>query len=422
MTDRTVMAEGERVVRRYPCTAVDRVALILGTVIPLPGSVESEGVLTVTNRRVIFEIEAGEGAAVHRQETSLSSISSVSSMMSKFGRDLRLPIAFIVIGFLLMFAPYVALYESGEFDIDGDYKQGFNDGVEFGYFETYLKAVQSGEVSHTIPYGYDFYPQQPPTSAEYGSAYREGYALGQARAEADIAADAAFSVPTDLMVHSDPSSVCIPLGILGAIVFVMGSVLYMLSNTTKDWIGISLGSSGNGIAVKSFNGGWRATGYRALTAEDQYWAMTRELGATILEMRGYREHRLRCLDDDVYIDGEPEAQEAPQEEERAMLPPVPDFDDYDEYDDGELIVDDDWNGAPQEEERAMIGPAPDFDDYDDYEGGDVIIDDDDDDEDTGPRIVGPWRERSEGPCPDAPGPGGGPHDRRHSLRFIRSPR
>ena len=82
MTDRTVMAEGERVVRRYPCTAVDRVALILGTVIPLPGSVESEGVLTVTNRRVIFEIEAGEGAAVHRQETSLSSISSVSSMMS----------------------------------------------------------------------------------------------------------------------------------------------------------------------------------------------------------------------------------------------------------------------------------------------------------------------------------------------------
>ena len=50
MTDRTVMAEGERVVRRYPCTAVDRVALILGTVIPLPGSVESEGVLTVTNR------------------------------------------------------------------------------------------------------------------------------------------------------------------------------------------------------------------------------------------------------------------------------------------------------------------------------------------------------------------------------------
>ena len=67
MTDRTVMAEGERVVRRYPCTAVDRVALILGTVIPLPGSVESEGVLTVTNRRVIFEIEAAEGAAVHRQ-------------------------------------------------------------------------------------------------------------------------------------------------------------------------------------------------------------------------------------------------------------------------------------------------------------------------------------------------------------------
>ena len=171
---------------------------------------------------------------------------TVSSMMSKFGRDLRLPIAFIVIGFLLMFAPYVALYESGEFDTDGDYRQGFNDGVEFGYFETYLKAVQNGEVSHTIPYGYDFYPQQSPTSAEYANAYYEGRALGIERAEADIAADAAFSVPTDLMVHSDPSSVCIPLAVLGMLVFVMGSVLYMLSNTTKDWIGISLGSSGGG--------------------------------------------------------------------------------------------------------------------------------------------------------------------------------
>ncbi len=417
MTDRTVMAEGERVVRRYPCTAVDRVALILGTVIPLPGSVESEGVLTVTNRRVIFEIEAGEGAAVHRQETSLSSISSVSSMMSKFGRDIRLPIAFIVIGFLLMFAPYVALYESGEFDTDGDYKQGFNDGVEFGYFTTYLEAVQNGTVSHTIPYGYDFYPQQSPNSGEYGNAYFKGEVLGIERAQADIAADAAFSVPTDLMVHSDPSSVCIPLGILGVIVFVMGSVLYMLSNTTKDWIGISLGASGSGVAIKSFNGGWRATGYRALTAEDQYWAMTRELGATILEMRGYTEHRLRCLDDDVYIDGEPEAQETPQEEERAMLPPVPDFDDYDEYGEGELIVEDD-----EPEERAMIGPAPCFDDYDDYEGGDVIIDDDEGDEDVGPRIVGPWRERCEDLRPDAPGPGGGPRNRRYPIRFVCSSR
>ena len=241
--------------------------------------------------------------------------------------------------------------------------------------------------------------------------------LGIERAQADIAADAAFSVPTDLMVHSDPSSVCIPLGILGVIVFVMGSVLYMLSNTTKDWIGISLGASGSGVAIKSFNGGWRATGYRALTAEDQYWAMTRELGATILEMRGYTEHRLRCLDDDVYIDGEPEAQETPQEEERAMLPPVPDFDDYDEYGEGELIVEDD-----EPEERAMIGPAPCFDDYDDYEGGDVIIDDDEGDEDVGSRIVGPWRERCEDPRPDAPGPGGGPRNRRYPIRFVCSSR
>ena len=378
MTDGTVLADGERVVRRYPCTAVDRVALIAGTVIPLPGSVESEGVLTVTNKRVIFELEAGEGGrASQRQETALSSISSVSSMMSKFGRDLRLPIAFIIVGFLLMFAPYVALYESGEFDTDGDYRQGYNDGIEFGYFETYLKAVQEGRVSHTIPYGYDFYPQQSPTSAEYAGAYYEGRPLGIERAEADIAADAAFSVPTDLMIDSNPSAVCLPLAVLGAVVFVMGSVLYMLSNTTKDWIGISLGSSGRGVAVKSFNGGWRATGYRALTAEDQYWAMARELGATILEMRGYTEHRLRCIEDDVYIEDD-DAEEGTSEEdegwEREMLGPA---------EEREMI-------GPGE--REMLGPAPDFDDFDDYDGGDLIIDDDDDDYDTGPRIVGPWRE------------------------------
>ena len=353
MTDGTVLAEGERVVRRYPCTAVDRVALIAGTVIPLPGSVESQGVLTLTNRRIIFELEADmRGRASERQEVALSSVSSISSMMSKFGRDLRLPIALVVIGFLLMFAPFVALYEAGEFDVDGDYQEGYNDGVEFGYFETYLRAVQSGQVSHGIPDGYDFYPQQSPTSGEYVRGYYEGRPLGVERAEADIHADRPFSVPSDLKTNHDPSSVCIPFALVGAVVFVMGSVLYMLSNTTKDWIGVRLGSTGRGIAVKSFNGGWRATGYRALTAEDQYWAMTRELGAAILDLRGYREHRMRFVEEDVYISDEAE--------------------------------------EDLEDDRARLEPAPDFDDYEDYDGGELIVDDEDDDR---PRVVGPWGER-----------------------------
>lgn len=348
-----ILADGERVVRRYPCTAVDRVAMIAGTVVPLPGAVESEGVLTLTNRRVIFELESrGRGRASQRQEVALSSVSSVSSMMSKFGRDLRLPIALAVIGFLLMFAPFAALYEAGAFEDGPDYVQGYNDGVEFGYLETYLRAVQSGAVSHGIPDGYDFYPQQSPTSEEYARGYYEGYPLGVQRASQDIMADAEFSAPHDLRLDGPPSAACIASAVAGAIVFVMGAVLHMLSNTTKDWVAIRLGAAGRGVAVKSFNGGWPATGDRALTAEDQYWSMTRELGAAILDVRGYREHRLRVVDDDIHIfDGGDEAP-AEEPEDRGHLEPVPDFDDMD--------------GCTNE----------------------LIIDDDDDDD--RPRIVGPW--------------------------------
>lgn len=353
--DEEVLADGERVVRRYPCTAVDRVAYIAGTVIPLPGGVESEGVLTLTNRRVIFDLESnGRGRASQRQEVALSSVSSVSSMMSKFGRDLRLPIALAVIGFLMMFAPFVALYEAGAFEDGPDYVQGYNDGVEFGYLETYLRAVQSGQVSHGIPDGYDFYPQQSPTSEDYARGYYEGWSLGVQRASQDVLADAEFSAPEDLMLDGPPSAACIASAAAGAVVLAMGAVLHMLSNTTKDWIAVRLGASGRGVAVKSFNGGWRATGDRALTAEDQYWAMTRELGAAILDVRGYREHRLRVVDDDVYIsDGDDEEKEEEPAEDRGHLEPVPDFDEYEDLDGctDELIVVDDDDDRPR-----IVGP------------------------------------------------------------------
>lgn len=339
MTD---LARDERVVRRYSCTAVDRVALIAGTVIPLPGSVESEGILTLTNRRVIFELDA-DGKAGTRQEARLSGVSSISSMMSKFGRDLRLPILMIVLGFLLMFAPYVYYSETGALAVDGDYEDGYNDGVEYGYFTEYLGAVQSGQVSHGIPDGYYYTGQSGIVSAEYKSGNDAGQALGKARAQADIAADAPFSIPDDLKIHSSATSVCLILAVIGAVVFVMGSVLYVVSNTTKDWISVNLGSGGRGIAVKSFDGGWRATGYRALTAENQYWDMTRELGAAILEIKNYREHRVRFVEEDVVIeeadgsgDDPEETPEAPSE--REMLPPMPEDE---EFSSGMLVIDDD---------------------------------------------------------------------------------
>ncbi len=355
-TDTLVLADGERIVRRYSCTAVDRVALFAGTVVPVPGSVESEGILTLTDRRIVFDLEAtGKRHGTMHQETRLSDVTSVSSMMSKFGRDLRIPILCMVLGLLMMFAPYLYFSETGQLDVDGDYQDGFNEGVEYGYFYTYMRAVQTGEVSQGIPDGYFFIPSQGPYTSEWAEGYLKGHDLGVERAEADIASDSPFSVPSDLLSHNDPALVILTLAIIGAVVFVLGSVLYLASNLTKDWMVLRLGTGGRGVFVTSVTGGWRDTGYRALTPDNQYWDMTRELGAAIVEIRNHREQRLRMVEvveddgDDVVIEG---GYQTDGEEDYNAY-----FSDYDDdYDDGE-------------HERTLI------------------IDDDD-----GPTIIGPWRE------------------------------
>lgn len=329
----TVLAPGEEIVRRYSCTAVDRVALFAGAVLPMPGSTESEGVLTLTNRRIMFDLSAGSGEM--HQETRLSDVSSVSSMMSKFGRDLRVPILLIVAGFLMMFAPYMALEESGQFGFDGEYQDGYNAGVEFQYFSTYLKAIQDGRISDTIPKGYYFYPQEPPLSPEYSEGYLAGKDVGTQRAEEDISAGKPFSVPSDLMTDINPSAIAIAAALAGLAVFVMGSVVYLVSNRTKDWINIRVGSGTTGIAIKSVDGAWDRTGSRALVPSGQYWDMTRELGAAILDLRHRKTTGLRFVeeDDEVVIEEEQE----PVREER-VLERVPESD---EFSDEVLILDDD---------------------------------------------------------------------------------
>ena len=340
-----VLAPGEEIVRRYSCTAVDRVALFAGTVLPLPGSTESEGVLTLTNRRIMFDLSAGSGGM--HQETRLSHVSSVSSMMSKFGRDLRVPILLIIAGFLMMFAPYVALEESGQFDLDGEYQEGYNAGIEYQYFSTYLKAIQDGRVADTIPRGYYFYPEEPPLSPEYSEGYRAGMDLGTQRAEEDISAGNPCMVPSALMTSYDPSLIAIVAALAGFVVFVMGSVVYLVSNQTKDWINIRVGSGTEGIAIKSVDGAWDRTGSRALVPSGQYWDMTRELGAAILDLRHRKQTGLRFVeeDDDVVI--EEEQEDVPEER---LLERVPDSD---EFTDEVLILDDDDDSrviAPWREE------------------------------------------------------------------------
>ena len=285
------LAEGEEVVRRYSCTAVDNCAVFAGTVIPKGSRMkrESQGTITVTNRRVIYDMEASgkQPSSIH-QETRIDSISSVSSIMAKFGRDLRVPILMVIVGFILIFAPYVYAYETDVIQNSGDYITGYNDGVEYSYYQTYLEAIESGDVDNTIPTGY-----VPPEhsddmilSSEYERGFSEGILVGANVAESDLRNDARFSVPTDHMKSESIVMAVLVMAVVGAVVFVMGSVLYAISSRTKDWILMNLGSSGgSGVFIKSMSSGDDAVGIRPLVADDGFVDAVNEIGAVILENR-----------------------------------------------------------------------------------------------------------------------------------------
>ena len=285
------LAEGEEVVRRYSCTAVDNCAVFAGTVIPKGSRMkrESQGTITVTNRRVIYDMEASgkQPSSIH-QETRIDSISSVSSIMAKFGRDLRVPILMVIVGFILIFAPYVYAYETDVIQNSGDYIRGYNDGDEYSYYQTYLEAIESGDVDNTIPTGY-----VPPEhsddmilSSEYERGFSEGILVGANVAESDLRNDARFSVPTDHMKSESIVMAVLVMAVVGAVVFVMGSVLYAISSRTKDWILMNLGSSGgSGVFIKSMSSGDDAVGIRPLVADDGFVDAVNEIGAVILENR-----------------------------------------------------------------------------------------------------------------------------------------
>lgn len=285
------LAEGEEVVRRYSCTAVDNCAVFAGTVIPKGSRMkrESQGTITVTNRRVIYDMEASgkQPSSIH-QETRIDSISSVSSIMAKFGRDLRVPILMVIVGFILIFAPYVYAYETDVIQNSGDYIRGYNDGVEYSYYQTYLEAIESGDVDNTIPTGY-----VPPEhsddmilSSEYERGFSEGILVGANVAESDLRNDARFSVPTDHMKSESIVMAVLVMAVVGAVVFVMGSVLYAISSRTKDWILMNFGSSGgSGVFIKSMSSGDDAVGIRPLVADDGFVDAVNEIGAVILENR-----------------------------------------------------------------------------------------------------------------------------------------
>lgn len=282
------LAEGEEVVRQYSCTAVDNCAVFAGTVIPMGSRMkrESQGTITVTNRRVIYDMEASgkQPSSIH-QETRIDSISSVSSIMARFGRDLRVPILMVVVGFILIFAPYVWAVETDAMATGGDYEVGYNAGIELGYYEAFTEALADG-TENTIPQGY-----VPPVEDEFGSSdYKAGLAegriLGNAEAVSDISNENDFSVPTDLMIHNNTGLVILVMAVVGAVVFITGSILFVISNRTKDWFSLRVGSGcDTGIFITSMSHGSERIGLRPLTANEECVDMVNELGAIIVDAK-----------------------------------------------------------------------------------------------------------------------------------------
>ena len=205
--------------------------------------------------------------------------------MAKFGRDLRVPILMVIVGFILIFAPYVWAVETDALATDGDYQIGYNVGVEASYYETYKDAIGNG-IENTIPQGYIPVEVDEFGSQEYLIGLIAGAAVGVQRAEADIAEKNDFEVPTDLMIHSSTSTWIIVAAIIGAIVFVMGTVLYIISNRTKDWILMDMSSEGKiGVFITSISGGSERSGLYPCVAGTDYMDVASEIGALIIEQR-----------------------------------------------------------------------------------------------------------------------------------------
>ncbi len=288
--DDLVLAEGERIVRSYDCTTVDHCAVVMGTAIPLGSKRkrESHGTVTVTDKRVIYDLRVSGkgGGSMVRQEVSISGVSSISSMFGRFGRDARLPMILVALGFLMMFAPYVYAVETGMLSTGGDYELGYNFGVEYGYYEEYTSGITSGVVENTIPVGY-----VPPEIDEFGSpeyvrGMAAGEAAGKARALQDISSDRGFGVPTDLMIHNSAAALILVSAIAGAVVFVLGSVLHVLSYRSADWIHLKMGSGwGSDIFITNMSGGEDRCGTGPQTAGPGYRMMAEEIGAVIAEQR-----------------------------------------------------------------------------------------------------------------------------------------
>lgn len=305
--DSAALAPGEEVVRRYFCTTADSVLELAGTVLPLRRRHEGDGVLTLTNRRLMFDMEPGsrrDGSSKgsFHQETLLSDVSSVSASISRVRRGLALPLVLVILGLALMLVPYAVASEDGSFVSHHDYNVGRADGAESGYYEGYLFMVLNPDalIDVEIPEGYHCEGREANASAEYNRGFDEVYGSYYTIGVSEALLGKEFSAPSIVVEEEDDPWVPImSTAAIGLVLVIAGALIYSASGLTSEWASIRLGASGRGAYITSASNGFSMASGRGMRPSSGYEEMIRDLGAAMIEtrLRAERSVALRVVEE-----------------------------------------------------------------------------------------------------------------------------
>ena len=211
----------------------------------------------------------------------LSDITSLSGLISKFGRRSRIPLIMAVVGILIMAVPYMYAVGTDVADKSGDYVDGYNDSILFWNYFVYLEAVSSGTIENTIPRGYEISMADDP-SEKYMEGWNDAMKTGAERGLADVTSKKPFSEPKDLLLNDAVVPLVKAGAIIGAILIVLGTFLYVVSYRTRDWVSIRIGGAGDpGILVSSA----MPLGDNPMTESENTREMITDLGAVILTIK-----------------------------------------------------------------------------------------------------------------------------------------
>lgn len=250
------------------------------------------GSLTVTNRRVIYDMEDDPGQDCGRmthQEARISDISSIRSFVRSPRGDRNRMLAMLVVGLLLIALPFSVLALHGDLALSGDAQAGYNDGFRYGYYNTYVESlgdVEKNTIPHgTVVIGYDPKTVAEFTTEEYAVNYIKGCAEGVLKAAEDVLGGKAFSIPG--AASGWASIVVVVTSILGLIIVIIESKKY--ADDTKESKAMVafdfMGDKRNTLMVKSMETVYDATKPRDFISDDDVPRTINELGALILNAK-----------------------------------------------------------------------------------------------------------------------------------------